>query len=925
LLCNAGTAGCPDKECAVSYDEDQARDIFLEAVDKATPAERAAFLDVACAGHADLRRRVDALLAADDRSDGILEDSDGGPDGTSSVAPAAGSFAPGHYMHEDLESAGDRVGPYTLVQKLGEGGMGTVWIAEQHTPVKRRVALKLIKAGLDTKLVLRRFDAERQAVALMDHSNIAKVLDAGATAAGRPYFVMELVQGVPITRYCDECQLPVRERLQLFVSVCLAIQHAHQKGIIHRDIKPSNVLVSVQDGKPVPKVIDFGVAKAIHQRLTDTSIYTQVGMIVGSLQYMSPEQAEMSPRGVDTRADVYALGVLLYELLTGYTPLDMQRLHEAVYSEVLRLIKEEVPLRPSTRLTQSRESLAGVAAARRTEPARLEKELRGDLDWITMRALEKDCARRYEAASVLARDVERHLQSEPVDARPPTALYRLSKFWQRNKGVVAAAAVVFLSLVGGIIGTSWGMVRAERARRDAEDARRAEAEQRRRSDDAAAAEKVAKETAVAKEAETHVVLDFVLEKIFAAARPRGQEGGLGKDVTMRDAVEAAVPFVEKSFQAQPLIEARLRMEIGRSFFFLGRADAAVPQFQVARAIYTRQLGTGHPDTLRAMRNLANGYSELGRPAEALNLRKETLEQSRAALGADHEETLANMNNLASSYSTLGRPAEALKLFEETVRLRKAALEPDDPETLRSMYNVARCYAALRRYSDAAKLHQETLELRKAKLGPDHPDTLSSMNNLADCYAHLGRKAEALQLQEETLKRQKAVLGPDHPETLASMNNVATSYEDAGRVEECFRLREETYSLLKAKLGSDHPRTLIGMNNLASSYAKVDRLDEAMKLLAKALAAQKVKLGPHHPDTLLSMLNIAAVQVQMIPKAADKNKQTDLAMQWLKDTVAAGFNNVELIKTADEFVPLRGRADFRHLVEELESKSERENK
>jgi serine/threonine protein kinase/tetratricopeptide (TPR) repeat protein len=913
----------------VSYDENQARDIFLEAVDKATPAERAAFLDTACAGNVELRSRVDALLAANDQSGGVLgsavtSQSGAGPAVGGKYGVPAG-ITPGFDIHETLESVGDQVGLYTLRQKLGEGGMGTVWVAEQLAPVKRRVALKLIKAGLDSKQVLRRFDAERQALALMDHSNIAKVLDAGATPAGRPYFVMELVQGVPITRYCDEQQLPVRERLQLFVSVCLAIQHAHQKGVIHRDIKPSNVLVSVQDGRPVPKVIDFGVAKAFHQRLTNTSLYTEVGAIVGTLQYMSPEQAEISPHGVDTRADVYALGVLLYELLTGSTPLDKQRLHQAVYSEVVRLIKEEVPPKPSTRLTQSRDSLANIAAARRTEPARLVKEVRGDLDWITMRALEKECTRRYEAASVLARDVERHLQSEPVEARPPTAFYRLSKFWRRNKGFVVGAAVVLLSLVGGIIGTSWGMVRADRARRDAEDARQAEAEQRQRSDAAAAAEKAAKETAVAKETETRAVLDFVHEKIFAAARPKGQEGGLGRDVMVREALDAAVPFVEMRFQSQPLIEARLRMEIGRTFLMLGRADAAVPQFQVARTIYTKQLGTGHPDTLRAMRNLANGYSALGRLVEALNLRKETLDLSREALGVEHEETLANMNNLATSYSELGQPAEALKLFEETVRLRNATSGPDDPETLRAMFNVARAYAGLRRYADAAKLHHETLELRKAKLGPDHPDTLSSMNNLADSYYQLGRKDEALRLHEETLKRQKAALGPDHPETLASMHNLANSYDKTGRTEEALRLREETYSRVTAKLGSDHPRTLMAMNSLADSYGKVGRVDEAMKLIEEALAVQKVKLGPRHPNTHISMLNIAAGHVMRMPKAADKNKEAELAIQWIKDTIAAGFNNAELIKTADEFVPLRDRADFKQLVADLEAKAEKEKK
>jgi eukaryotic-like serine/threonine-protein kinase len=543
-------------EHAMPDDRKTAKAIFLSAIERATPSERAAFLDEACAGDAMLRRRVDALLRAHDEPGNILDQPAAemgltAPDD----AASAESSAPPRNEQRASETVGDRIGPYKLLQKLGEGGMGAVWIAEQQEPVKRRVALKVIKPGLDSSQILRRFEAERQALALMDHDNIAKVLDAGTTDAGRPYFVMELVQGVPITRYCDQLHLPVRERLALFGPVCQAIQHAHQKGIIHRDIKPSNVLVCIQDGRPVPKVIDFGVAKALHQRLTDESIYTEIGAIVGTLEYMSPEQAEMSPLGVDTRADVYALGLLLYELLTGFTPLDKQRLRQAVYSEMVRLIKEEVPSKPSTRLTQSQETLASVAALRRTEPARLKKELRGDLDWIAMKALEKDRTRRYEAASGLARDVERYLHDEPVEACPPSVGYRLMKFVRRNKGLVRAVAALFLLLVAGIVGTTWGLVRAERARRDAEqarhdaeEAREAETEQRQlaeadeqRAIAAAVAEKQAKETAEAREGETKAVLDFVENKIFAAARPKGRPGGLGPEVTLRRAVEALSP------------------------------------------------------------------------------------------------------------------------------------------------------------------------------------------------------------------------------------------------------------------------------------------------------------------------------------------------------------------------------------------------
>ena len=428
---------------------------------KKPAGERSRFLDHACGGDADLRRRLDVLLGAHDRPDsflaepacdlGVTSDSPpGGCDGDDSGHPAA-------------QEIGRRIGPFKLLQKLGEGGMGTVWVAEQSEPVKRRVALKVIKAGMDSAQVLRRFEAERQALAMMDHSSIAKVLEAGTTDEGRPYFVMELIKGVPITRYCDELHLPLAERLALFVPVCQAIQHAHQKGIIHRDIKPSNVLVAIQDGKPIPKVIDFGVAKALHQPLTEQSLYTEIGQIVGTLEYMSPEQAELSALDIDTRADVYALGVLLYELLTGSTPLDRKRLGKAAYTEMVRMIREDDPPRPSTRLTESKESLASLAAQRRTEPARLTRALRGELDWIAMKCLEKDRTRRYETASGLAQDVERYLADEPVEACPPRAGYKLRKFARKHRTALATVTAFAVVLVAGAAVSTMLAVRATTA------------------------------------------------------------------------------------------------------------------------------------------------------------------------------------------------------------------------------------------------------------------------------------------------------------------------------------------------------------------------------------------------------------------------------------------------------------------------------
>ena len=426
------------------------RSIFAAALDITDPAERAAYLDRACGQDPGLRGHLEGLLAEQDQLGSFL------------ARPLA---APTVSVGFDLvtEGPGTTIGPYKLLQTIGEGGMGVVYMAEQETPVRRKVALKIIKPGMDSTQVVARFEAERQALAMMDHQNIAKVFDAGTTDSGRPYFVMELVHGVPITEYCDTVQLTPKERLELFIPVCQAIQHAHQKGVIHRDIKPSNVLVTIQDGKPMPKVIDFGVAKAVEQRLTERSMFTQYGAIVGTLEYMSPEQAEMSALGVDTRTDVYALGVLLYELLTGSTPLERVRLRQSAYAEIVKRIREEEPPRPSTRLSESRELLSSIAAQRKTEPSKLTRLMRGDLDWIVMKALEKDRTRRYETAVGFARDVERYLKDEAVEACPPSAGYRLQKLARKHRtAMVTAASFVVLLMLGAIVST-WQAVRARQA------------------------------------------------------------------------------------------------------------------------------------------------------------------------------------------------------------------------------------------------------------------------------------------------------------------------------------------------------------------------------------------------------------------------------------------------------------------------------
>jgi WD40 repeat protein/serine/threonine protein kinase len=469
------------------------KSIFLEALERTSAAERAAYLDRACGDNSSLRAKVEALLQAHEKPQGLLDN-----------AEAAVPTIDQPPLRERL---GTVIGQYKLLQQIGEGGMGTVYMAEQTQPVQRRVALKIIKPNMDSGQVIARFEAERQALALMDHPNIAKVLDAGTTggepggvSSGRPYFVMELVKGIPITKYCDERRLTPKERLHLFVPVCQAVQHAHQKGIIHRDLKPSNVLIALYDGRPVPKIIDFGVAKATGPKLTERTLFTEFGSVVGTLEYMSPEQAELNQLDIDTRSDIYSLGVLLYELLTGTTPLEKKRLKDAAILEVLRIIREEEPPRPSTRLSTT-EELPTIAANRSLEPRKLSTLVKGELDWIVLKALDKDRNRRYETANGMAQDIERYLADEPVLACPPSTAYRLRKFVRRNKGPVVAASLIALALVGGIIGTTIGLFRAE-------EAREAEAQQRQAAHDneqkalaSAAAEQKASQTALAQEAE----------------------------------------------------------------------------------------------------------------------------------------------------------------------------------------------------------------------------------------------------------------------------------------------------------------------------------------------------------------------------------------------------------------------------------------
>lgn len=760
------------------------------------------------------------------------------------------------------EKGSERIGPYKLLQQIGEGGFGTVWMAEQSEPISRRVALKIIKLGMDTKEVIARFGAERQALAMMDHPNIARVLDAGATDNGRPFFVMELVKGMPITKYCDEAGLDTRQRLELFRDVCAAIQHAHHKGIIHRDIKPSNVLVTLYADKPVVKVIDFGIAKATQGKLTEETLFTRFEQIIGTPAYMSPEQADLSAVDIDTRSDIYALGILLYELLTGKPPFDAKTLMSAGYDEMRRVIREVEPPKPSQRLgTLAKEERTTLAKARKIGTDELGGLVEADLDWIVMKAIDKDRSRRYETASAFAADIARHLQNEVIAARPPNASYLLGKLIRRHKFAFATGSAIVTSLILGITVSVWQAVRATRAENQAtteadrataaerqarEETVRAIAAERKTADAmvAVAAERDAKENA---RADAEAISTF-LTQLLQSPDPKRD----GYTITVAEILGPAAKKLESALADQPARRVLLQATLGQTYHSLGLYREAIPLKESVRDYHVAESGPEHPDTLAAMHSLATTYHSADRSDDAIRIQEEVLALRRKIQGPEHALTISTMRSVANSYHTAGRREEALKLQEEVLELRRQQDGPEHPRTLSAMHSLAGLYHSNGRLEESLKMREEVLALRRKVLGPEHARTIATLGSLASSYAHSERRGEAVKLLEEVLAIHRKRLGPEHPTTITSVSRLAKSYSDAGREDEALKLREEVVALSRKVLGPEHRTTLRNTLNLSWSYDATGRSKEAIEMQEKLLDVSRRVNGPAHPDTVMVM-------------------------------------------------------------------------
>jgi serine/threonine protein kinase/tetratricopeptide (TPR) repeat protein len=790
----------PDRELAVFSD---AR--------RLPSGERAAFLDKACVGDAALRRRVEELLLASDEAGNFLE------------SPAA--VAPGGTIREPAmpaEKPGDKIGRYKLLQQIGEGGCGVVYMAEQEEPVRRRVALKVIKLGMDTQQVIARFEAERQALALMDHANIAKVLDAGATDAGRPYFVMELVRGIKITDYCDQANLPTRERLDLFIQVCLAIQHAHQKGIIHRDIKPSNILVTVNDGVPVPKVIDFGIAKATQGRLTDKTLFTAFEQFIGTPAYMSPEQAVMTSLDIDTRSDIYSLGVLLYELLTGKTPFDANALLQAGLDAMRRTIREVEPPKPSARLSTMLDAeRATTASHRQTDSPKLIHLLKGDLDWIVMKALEKDRTRRYETANGLAVDVQRHLSNEPVVARPPSKFYEFQKTVRRHKFGFAATAAIIIILTIGVLVSTWQAIRATRAVR----------EQVRLRQQAEADEKKA-QTEAARSEQTAQFLKDMLKGV-------GPSVALGRDTTMlREILDKTAERVDKNLTNQPLVEADLLNTIGWVYGAIGEYGKAEAVLRGSAALRRKFLGNESREVASSLDTLGWVLFTEWKLTEAEATDREALAIRKKLYALPHLELASSLNDLGDVLMREGKLDEAEEMLRQGLTMRRQLLGNENPYVIDSLQNLGWLMYLQNKLDEAEAMLREELAIAKRLYGNQHPAVAGALTDLGNVLMTEGRLAETEDVYREALAQLRRFYGNEHVETAIGAGNLGEVLARQGRFSEAEPLFREALAIQKKSLGNDHIRVCEWLEDLAGTLQGRGELTESEALLRESLAIRE---------------------------------------------------------------------------------------
>ncbi len=732
---------------------------------------------------------------------------------------------------------------YKLLEELGSGGMGVVYKAEQIKPVKRNVALKIIKLGMDTKQVVARFETERQALAVMDHPNIAKIFDGGATETGRPYFVMEIVRGLPITEYCDKHKLTTRERLELLTHVCRAIQHAHQKGVIHRDLKPSNILVMVQENKPVPKIIDFGIAKAIEHRLTERTLFTEQGQLIGTPEYMSPEQAEMSGLDVDTRTDIYSLGVMLYELLVGVLPFDPETLRSASFGEIQRIIREKEPPKASTRLSSLGDTQTSIAEHRKANPSSLRKELKGDLDWITMRAMAKDRTQRYASASELEADIERYIRHEPVVAGPPSTIYRIKKYIKRHKVGIAAATLVILAILIGITGTSIGLFKAVRA------------------------EKKARE-----EAETaQQVSDFLVE-LFKVSDPGEARGN---SITAREILDKGAGKIDKELDAQPRIQSRLMETMGRVYRNLGLYTQAAPILEKSLSLKRRVYGEEHLEVATSLHTLAVLYDTQGKYQEAESLFRQSLAIKEKILGQDHFDVAKSFNSIAVVNWNQGKYAEAEPLFQRSLAIKEKALGPDSPEVGNTLTNLGALYHQQNKFGKAEPLFKRALSISEKALGLDHPDVAASLNNLGSLYEDMGKREEAEPLYERSLAIWEKALGPEHSDVGIVLHNLANLYRDQGKYNKAEPYYLRSLAIFQRALGEEHPYVAYSFRECANLYRDQGKHREAEILYQRSLEIFVKSVGENHLN-VAETLEQYALLLRKIDRTDDAEKMEDRA-------------------------------------------------